>query len=396
MTDQNDWLLVMLLGGRYQASMMLAMELRPRAVVCVASEDSVGVSTEVNALLRQLLPATQRGATHSTPPYDVNAALTAIRQARAAYPRLRPCISVTGAPVPMAVAGYQAAREWGCPAWYVNTRDGQVIDLAAPERSRRLQARLSVSDFLRLYNVQESPNARYSEVRAVPAAWLTVAHQLGTGGQPASDLLAWLRRDGLEARNYRKQWPDQFGAPHRALLGVLVQQHMLYDVRFSPAGRFVSYRVPDEQVAAFLRGGWLENYVWVTAEQLRQSGEAFDACQRGLLVRLGEAEREIDLIAVGRGLALVASCKATRRPWDKSYLDEVAAVANLLGGNYCVRLFITDQPQPVSEPGMPDRFQQFVEQARRLRVVLVAAHNLAQLAEVFKREMSSSPTYARL
>ena len=393
MSDKKDDLFIMLLGGRYQASVMLALELRPRAVVCVASEDSVKAGEDVNRLLRHLLPEAERAAIVPTQPYDTRAALLAVEQARAVFPNLRPCISVTSAPVPMAVAGYELARRWGCPAWYVNTRDGQVIDLTEPENTRPLQVRLSVREYLRLYNVQEAPADRPAETTA---NWGDLAHQLGRSGEPAAELLAWLRRDNLQTTVCRKAWPAHFGNFHRQLINLLAGQRLLSELRFSSTGQSVVYRVADEQAAAFLRGGWLEQYVWETAERLRAAREVFDACERGLRVRLSEAEREIDLIAAGRGLALVASCKAVNKPWDKKYLDEIAAVANLLGGNYCARLFITDQPVPVSEPGVPDRFQQFAEQARRQRVVLVTAHKLARLAEVFRKEMSSSPTYARV
>jgi len=233
---------------------------------------------------------------------ETSAAIEAVRDAN---PGLELYISVTGAPVPMTIAGYQVACRWNCPAYYVNTRDRELIDVTRSDDPERLHVSVSkVEHYLSLYG-----------------------------------------------------------------LGIAPHQNR--------------------------RCERLEDRVHAVALQLRRADGVFDDCRRSLTVQLEKAEREIDLVAIGGGVCLVASCKGGKDPWQKRYLDEINAVAHMLGGDYCVRLFITDQPRPAPPPGGIDRIDQFMEQGRRQRVVVVSGGQLTELKNVFRKEMGPEPTFPR-
>lgn len=118
----------------------------------------------------------------------------------------------------------------------------------------------------------------------------------------------------------------------------------------------------------------------------------FYDCAAGVRLRSGAAEREVDFIATFRGMALIASCKAVKRPWDKAYLDELGAVAKILGGDYVTRLYITDGVRTPPPPGRSDPFLAFAQQAAQQRAVIVTGDELPRLDEVLQREVER-PTY---
>lgn len=302
-------LLVLLLGGRPQASIFLAAQLQPAAVACVASRDSADELPDVRAKLRRLLPHARLNEPQVVPPYRVTDTLQAIRAALAAFPNLAPAISLTGAPLPMSIGGYEAAHECGCPAYYINTSDSEILDLAGPEAAAPLLIRVTVADYLAFYD---------------------------------------LTRD--------------------------------------PAG------VPSARAAG---GHWLEQLVWQAARSLRYAGAAlFDECQRSVRFRLEDATREVDFIGVRHGMAVIASCKTGNDARNKAHLDELAAVAEKLGGNYCVRLYITDQVRQAPPPNQVDPWEQFLAQARSARTVVVTGSDLPGLGAILQRE-ALTPTYPR-
>ena len=206
-------------------------------------------------------------------------------------------------------------------------------------------------------------------------------------------MIATLRMAGLLPARPRRLQPGALAEDGRRLLRELAMQHILSGVTEWPDGS-VTYAIPAAGEQAFLNGAWLEEYVWEVAEELRrQEPGLFDATGKGVVFRSGSAVREIDFIALRGGVPLIASCKSGTDPWQKQDLDEVAAIAQLLGGSYAIRLFITHQPPPTSSyPNTADPYVQFQEQASRQRVVLISGQELGRLAEILRKEMLT-PTY---
>lgn len=149
-------LLILLLGGRPPGMFFLAAQLRPTMIALIASRDSEGSMAEVKKALRRMLPGARfmdLGADELAPPYNVAAVRAAILRVLAAAPDLQPSISVTGAPVPMSIAAYQSGQAVGCPVYYVNTNDGEIINLLAPDEAAPLEVKITVTDYLALYDL---------------------------------------------------------------------------------------------------------------------------------------------------------------------------------------------------------------------------------------------------
>ena len=316
MTESQDEtrpaLLILLLGGRPPGMFFLAAHLRPALIALIASRDSERNVPEVKATLRRILPGVQfmdLGVRALVPPYSVAAVRAVIQHVLAAASNLRPSLSLTGAPVPMSIAAYQAAQAADCPVYYVNTNDGEIINFLAPDEATPLEVKITVADYLALY-----------------------------------DLI-----------------PDDKHHPQGPALG----------------------------------GHWLEHCVVETARGLRHAGKTlYDDCQHGFRFLRVEAGREVDFIGVHAGMVLIASCKTGKDARNKAHLDELEAVAKKLGGDYCVRLYITDQVRQAPPPHQTDPWEQFLAQANSARILVVTGADLPRLSEILQREMLT-PTYPR-
>jgi hypothetical protein len=385
-------LLILLWGGRVQPTLILAHQLNPAVVACIVSRDTHDPPVDV---LRRILPHAVVADPIPVDPYRAAATLAALEQARSQFPHLQPVVSVTSATVPMTVAGYEMARLWGCPAYYINTRGGEILDLTRPDEPDPLRMQVKVATFVHIHGQEPISPERATPYATTPEARRAAALALGRSGQPAADVLAWLRgnsslREETATQGLKsKRWPAHFSAPHRHVFHILEEYGLIRKVRRST--HYVSFVIPEAGEGEFLRGNWLEQYVLAIGQELQTRHLLYD-CAAGLRLRTGEAERELDFIAIFRGMALIASCKAVRKPWRKDYLDELSAVAKMLGGDYVTRLYITDGRRALASPDQADPFIAFAQQARQQRIVVVTGEELPRLDEVLRREIEA-PTY---
>lgn len=385
-------LLILLWGGRVQPTLILAHQLNPVAIVCIVSRDTHDPPVDV---LHRILPHAVVADPIPVDPYRAAAALAALEQARSQFPHLQPVVSVTSATVPMTVAGYEMARLWGCPAYYINTRGGEVLDLTRSDEPDPLRMQVKVATFVRIHGQEPILPERVTPYATTAEARRAAALALGRSGQPAADVLAWLRGNSASSEETAtqglksKRWPAHFSAPHHHVFQMLEEHGLIREVRRS--AHYVSFVIPEAGEGEFLRGDWLEQYILAVGQELQARRLLYD-CAAGVRLRVGEAERELDFIATFRGMALIASCKAVRKPWQKGYLDELSAVARTLGGDYVTRLYITDGWRVPASPGQTDPFVAFAQQARQQRIVIVAGEELPRLDEVLRREVEA-PTY---
>ncbi len=383
-------LLILLLGGRIQPAAMLALQRQPDVVVCIHSLDEPQTATQIGALLRQRFPNLHLAPPMAVAAYAPEQTRTAIAQALAHFPDHQPAISLTGAPMPMVVGAYDMAQQVACPAYYLNTTEGQILDLAQATTTTAFTLRVTLADFLLIHGQRWMNQTAYPLLPMLTALYTQTARRLLADLPTATALLHWLNeRRGLETPQ-RRVWPLQ--AKHWRLLEEFHHLGLCQKLERTPTAKssYVRYGVEVATHRQFLSGGWLE---WAVADCAQAAGR-FDECAQNLIIRSGDAQREVDFLAVRRGQGVLASCKAVRRFWDKAFLDELSAAARPLGDNYCSKLFITNQPQPA--PGTPSAaaLPQFLKHAATQRIVVVTGERLPALTAIFQQE-SEKPTYAR-
>ncbi len=390
----QPWRLILLLGNRIQPATMLAYHLRPAQVVCIGSSDRPETPDEVRRALSYLFGSDRMVGERVVAPFRLDETLAAIDALTAGQAGLPLAIGLTGCPLPMSIAGYEAGRRLGCPVLYVNTQGAEIVDFTRPAQIEPLRIRFKkVGDYLAICGLEVIVK-RKPHYASTPAGRRAAARLLGQAGDTGIRLIAALREAELTQRRAGRLRLAPLDAEGHRLLRALAATGVVVDLATHGDGS-ASCRAPAAGEVAFLNGDWLEEHVLDVAERLRgQEPGLFDLFGQGVKFHLGAAEREVDFIALRGGTPLIASCKSSADPWKKEDLDELAAVAQPLGGNYVTRLFVTHQnpPPPSSSPQGPDPHEQFKEQARRLRIVLVTGRELGRLAEILRKELLD-PTY---
>jgi len=390
MADKQQ-LLILLLGGRIQPAAMLAFQRQPDAVVCIHSLDEPQTAIQLQGLLRKRFPKLQMAAPIPVAAYQAGQTRAAIAQALAHFPDHQPALSLTGAPMPMVIGAYTMAQRLGYPAYYLNTTDGQILDLAGESAGEdAFTLRIAMADYLTIHG-QQWMNQADAHLRSAQTALYLQAVQLLLGDLPtATALLDWLMARRTDAQPQRRMWSLQ--AAHWHCLAQLYDLGLCEQVMMTATAKttYVRYAINNAAHRQFLGGGWLE---WMVAQTAHTTG-VFDECMHGVVLRSGDAQREVDFIGVRRGQGLIASCKTGWRFWNKAYLDELGAAAKTLGDNYCTKLFITHRTKPTVHAPGADALPQFLKHAANQRVVVVTGEDLPKLGEILQRE-SSKPTYAR-
>lgn len=400
----NPKLLILLVGGRIQPATLLALEVQPDMVAIVASQDSDSAAQMAQQRLSVLLPSAHILPPVSVHPYRPSETRTAIETILRTQAGIQasPAISLTGATLPMSIGAYEAARRTDCPAYYLNTGGAEVLDFTGEEDIAPLVLGTGIEDFLANEGLALSPaQKKVPGTSAEDANLAELAALFAHSPHIATAVLDWLRSGSHRARErfvpgqITKRWPERFGEAEWTLLEQLQTHGIIDSLRRSTSEKSVGFQLLNSDVADFLKGNWLEAYVFSVARRLEIDGKpAFDSCRAGLRFLAGDAEREIDFIGTWRGIPLIASCKTGTDAWKKENLDEVAAVARLLGDSYCTRLLITNRTAPARESKEHNAWQNALQHALSQKVIIVTGDTLHRLAAILRKQLLT-PTYPR-
>ena len=140
--------------------------------------------------------------------------------------------------------------------------------------------------------------------------------------------------------------------------------------------REIKFKIQTKENYAFLAGEWLELYVYLSAIECK-----FDSVAMG--VELDNYKGELDVFCLNNANAMICECKTGG--FKSEDLSNLNSKAEKLGGNYCVKLFITSDVK-VSE--------KFLNKAKNDKVVVVSGEKFSDLTNILKKEMEK-PTYPR-
>lgn len=395
--DNIGGILLLLLAGRIQPAAITMQHFRPVVVGCIVSVDTRERAVAMQKLVKRSRKECRWLEPVFVPPYEPMATRAAIEQLVAQAPGQPVTISLTGGTMPMAVAGYEMARLHGWSAYYHDTGNGQLLDLAVQQGVTRVNLRPSLIDYLTIYDAQLNPTRLHPVGLAPDGKWVRALQAMVLRPSVTAELLSWLFSTGkkssmLGLRHLLWRLEDA----HRAMLHELEELAIIQNVvwRSSSSGDRVQLQIADSEALAFLNGRWLEQYVYLEAQAVELEAEPlFDDCAYSVHFVLGGALRELDFMAVRRGRLLVGSCKTARNPWDKQALDELVGVTKNLGDNYVIKLYITNQMRPTPGHRLERAFGEFAEQAHRARVVVITGDELPTLRDMLCEE-AITPTYA--
>ncbi len=155
----------------------------------------------------------------------------------------------------------------------------------------------------------------------------------------------------------------------------------------------IEIEIKDNNTFNFFNGDWLEVYAFTQAKSCMNGGkDLFNDVQMSVEIPLDGAIKEIDLACMHGAQLLIASIKTEEKPFKTEHLDEISAVANLVGDRFCKKMFITQVVPRNSSKSDQKTFQSFLDQAKQRAIVVVSGQDLPKLKEVLERE-AIKPSY---
>jgi len=280
-------------------------------------------------------------------------------------------VNVTGGTKPMAIGAYQAAREAGADAVYVDSEQERLIHYLGD----RMEIQpfdlhpLSVVRYLRIHG-KELDEERSAQ-RALREEEVAMARALREGGSRWLDgmfALQALVEEGavgpqgdLRLKLERVRFPE--GMLDRAVsLGLLHRAE----------GRWLLSGAWRE----FFRGGWLEAYV---CEALRATGAFMDVVARR---HLRGAASELDVAFVLNAKFGVVECKRGR-PRGRQDMDRLYTLREYLGGSFGRAFLVSGRAR--QNMGLPA-----LERAGEYRIHVISRKDLARVDQVILREMGGA------
>jgi len=297
----------------------------------------------------------------------------------------------------MAIGAYEYARREQIPVLYVDTGGKRVLDLTTQEVFPTPP--MDVEGYLACFG--RSPRWQYrKKVMSVSLdVAVDTAQYLAEAGIPALDVLEQIRLNGggKDRRTCRIKGHTP-NAQEEAVWRRLVDVGLLDGAEAEGSHyRFVIKASTDYE---YLKGTWLEIYVWDQArrQMKRDNSFLFEDAQFNfeILSDTTEAYKEIDVGLMYAGQLIHCSCKSGgKNIWSTQHLDELSAVSSLIGGRFCSRIFIASRPPPGKGDDDLDSYQRFLRQAKDREIVVIAGDQILGIGALLAKE-TDKPIYPRI
>lgn len=372
---------VLLVGGRQAPNVIGVLTQRPRIVELLVSKDErEDVVTSLCAALQSIQGVALAPAPQRVDACDFAANLTACREICSRYKGRSVAFNLTGSHKIMAISAYQVARDCGASAFYVDTATHRILSLVGGVAETDIA--LTIEQYLSAYGRAPVPTFDFGRLSFDQAEAIEVARLLATGGESARELAAAIRR--VQGGGRRTIALD---ARTRGLAERIAGRGAL---DLDATSNVCCVRGNDDW--NFFTGGWLEVHVWheTRRQQSRDGRPLYDECALSLEIPMGAARKEIDVIGLYQAQVVLCSCKAEAKPFRTETLDELSAVANLIGGRYCSRVFATDGQFMDAK-----KRDEFLAQARQREIVIVTGERLAVVGDIMAKQ-AMDPDYRRV
>ena len=372
-------------GGRAVPNVLSLLWLQPHVVRVILSEQGWEYQQAFEDIAHSI-PGCHIDIIPNVDAYNFDICLKACRNACSPYPdrEWEWTFDITSAPKVTGIAAYEVAKEKGISCWHVDAQRDRHVSLVRPtEIDTTKFFHLTLDDYMRAQHrtwaIARGPTLNY---RDVVKKWVNTAKALVTSSE-AMELLKLLRD---------KKPSDVVSLPVHFASSSLLQlarSEGLLEVNKSHDGSMMC-RFLSEEAARFMgTGDWLEFYVWHEAINKGLADEFH--CQWGCSIFDGPVKKELDLTLMYKAQLILAECKTEQHPYDskRGHLHKLQAKANVLGGSYVCKLFITNQQ------ATGDSIQAFCQQAEQYKIVVVTGEKLPEIGQILEKE-AMRPTYPRI
>jgi len=383
--------LLVVAGGRAVPDVLALFWVKPQVVCIITSEEGWSYEDTFIRIAQSMGCEIDKGKSRIVNAYNFDDCLQACQNAYESYSDTEWdwIFTISSSPKIMGIAAYEAAKKKEVPCWHVDTQGERVVSLIQPiDVDREEFFHLTLGDYMRIHHRRWKLRGSTSYRDAVKK-WVDAADKLATSNPlEVTELLSILYdkyKDPEKALEF--DIPSNLAAS--SILNLL-QDGGLLSAKTNETSD-TKYCFASLEAAQFIgTGDWLEFFVW---QATINSGVADEQhCQWGCDIKAGQVYNEFDLMLMYKAQLIVAECKAERDPFKgkKDYLGDLNAKADILGGPYVSKIFITNQP------AMGDRsYPTFKERAEQYKIVVVTAENLHEIGQILKRE-AEKPTYPRI
>ncbi|WP_353930214.1 DUF1887 family CARF protein [Okeanomitos corallinicola TIOX110] len=292
-------------------------------------------------------------------------------------------VNLTSVPQTMAISVYSYVQKKykDILVFSVNTDKSQIIPLVFGSQTLPFNKRLTVENYIAMYGFNIfKKNKKYENNNNLEALLEYIVDHIEYSVQ----ILSLIRRiagedirppKGVKISEKELSKLELSSEKLELFLKKLEEFKIINNLQIS--SKNINFKLETKENYAFLKGNWLEIFTYYSAKQCK-----FDSVEMG--VELDNYRGEVDVFCVNNANAMICECK-TGQKLDSDDLSILNSKAEKLGGNYCIKLFIT------SECELDEKF---VNQAKNNRIVLVSGNQLTDINKILTDEMQN-PTYPR-
>lgn len=370
----NSTIQILLVSAQAAPNLLAALdpELKPTEAVLVVSGKMKNRANTLETVLREAGVRTTRLPLDDE--HDFNKLEEALLGIASQRDGQHVALNVTGGTKLMALAAQSVAQAAGWPVFYVDLDTDDVIWLGPQARRQKLSQQLRLSHYLLGYGFNlEAGVPRPQRSRRHNELLQTLVMQVGSLEQPISQL-NWLAQQA-EDRNSLEITLSPQQRDSRSLETLLryFQEADLLSVKNDK----VTFASAED--LGFVKGGWLEHYVYRTVCSL--SGELGIRDKGANLVVIDEAgvKNELDVAFMARNRLFVIECKTARMdkpeaPKANDTLFKLSEICRRVGGLGTRSILASYRPLREAEKRL----------AKALNVELVCGAELARLDEKLK------------
>lgn len=254
---------------------------------------------------------------------------------------------------------------------YAQTRKQQIEWLGPRPRTEPMLDVLDLQSMLLVQGYRIQGDSRHAEAQQRAESRADLTRDLGENAASHAKYLGtlnWLASRAADSRHERELLQEMSHPPGGAFADLLRKAQDRGLLRWDGE---VAVQFADQAAAAYLSGGWLEEFVLLKLTGgLARSGRFSSNLQ--IVSATGGVPNEIDAMIVHRNRALLIECK-TRRQDEKAQdaLYKLAQLRERLGGSVAAALYLS--ARPVGDEAL--------QRAREYRIDVLAASQVADLVK---------------
>jgi len=381
--------MVLLGGGRISPNIAGVLSLRPRVVYYLISEDQPHTYDNMRQVLDRIDWVKSDTPMISVPAHNIPAIKKACRSILEQDQRSPFVFNITCATKTMAVAAYEVAKDLGHRVIYVDSFRNRIVDWTSPEREEELIG-IDLVTYLSNFGRTPQPKFKFERLSISRDNAVEAARYLAQAGTEAIKLLLLLRQTGWRKKQPRRHLRQSLSAEQGAILSRLSAFGLIENLEMTHRG-FVAYTISNPMHWNFIKGDWLEVFVFSEAQECfkRDDTPLFDDLALSLEMPTDQTVREIDFAGLYGWQLIWCSCKATNDPYNTDHLDEISAMTNMIGGRYCTPIYVTTGSK------YDNKYPIFKQRAHEARIVVVTREELSGIREILQIE-ATKPTYPRI